>query len=357
MPNDEKRIPLTIISGFLGAGKTTLLNRILHTEHGLRIAVLVNDFGAIDIDSQLVVGVEGETISLANGCICCTIRDDLIKAVTDLLQREDSPEYIIVETSGVSDPLEVALSLRTVEAIRIDSVLSVIDAEQILSIDKRYEVLAMDQIGMADIIILNKVDLVNEVALQNVRDYIYSIIPGSRIFETTHAQVPMALILNVGAFDVERLVKRHPQGIHIHDAYGDEHDEHHHHDDHTLIFNTWSWTSHEALSYRALRRMTKKLPESIYRAKGIFYLADAPERRGVLQIVGRRATLTLGEYWGDTPPYSQMVVIGSPDDFDVERLGEQLEACLAKNAPQSEWTYLTQSVVGWLREHLTGKRE
>src|SRR5688572_15521261 len=109
--------PLTIITGFLGAGKTTLLNRILSADHGLKIAVLVNDFGTVNIDAAMIVNVEGETYSLSNGCICCTIREDLVKAVREVLNRADPPEYIVIETSGVSDPLEVALTLRPINAI------------------------------------------------------------------------------------------------------------------------------------------------------------------------------------------------------------------------------------------------
>lgn len=168
---------MTIITGFLGSGKTTLLNRILHADHGLRVAVLVNDFGAINIDTQLVVGVEEDTISLANGCICCTIRGDLLKATFDLLQRPEPPEYILVETSGVSDPLEVALTFRAIQRVQIDSILTVMDAEQILSLDQRYAALAIYQVGMADIVILNKVDLVDGAQLQAVRDYIRRIVP------------------------------------------------------------------------------------------------------------------------------------------------------------------------------------
>ncbi|NJL58121.1 GTP-binding protein, partial [bacterium] len=259
--------------------------------------MLVNDFGAINIDTQLVVGVEEDTISLANGCICCTIRGDLLKATLDLLQRPEPPEYILVETSGVSDPLEVALTFRAIQRVQIDSILTVMDAEQILSLDQRYAALAIYQVGMADIVILNKVDLVDEGQLQQVREYIRGIIPNSRIIETTHADVPLELLLNVGAFDLERLASRPPQDVHIHE--GGEHPDHHHDDyhhhkrtDHTLVFNTWSWRSDQFVSYRALRRMVQALPESIYRAKGIFYLVEQPDRKGVLQVVGKRISLT-----------------------------------------------------------------
>ena len=294
---DLQPIPVTIITGFLGSGKTTLLNRILHAEHGLRVAVLVNDFGAINIDTQLVVGMEEDTISLANGCICCTIRGDFLKATRDLIQRPQPPEYILVETSGVSDPLEVALTFRTIPRVQIDSILTMIDAEQVLSLDKRHEVLSINQVGMADIVILNKVDLVNEVQLQSVRDYIRDIVPQARIIETTQAVVPLELLLNVGQFEIERLASRQPHDIHVH-AEDEEHEhednEHHHqHTDHTLVFSTWSWRSSQPVSFRALQRMVNRLPETIYRAKGIFFLADATGQKGVLQVVGRRANLTL----------------------------------------------------------------
>lgn len=350
MSNRTTPIPLTIITGFLGAGKTTLLNRILHAEHGLRVAVLVNDFGAINIDSQLVVGVEGETVNLSNGCICCTIRDDLIKAVLDLLQRPEPPEYIIVETSGVSDPLEVAMSFQSIRTVRIDSILTVLDTEQFLSLDQRYEVLALNQVGVADMVLVNKVDLVDQSQLQQVLECIRRIVPNSRIIETIQADVPLELLLDFGAFDLERLASRAAQEVHVHE----EDEQHHHdHDDHTLVFNTWSWRSSQPVSYRALRRMVQSLPQSVYRAKGIFFLADYPERKGVLQVVGKRVSLTfMGDEWNDESPCSQMVVIGAAGGVDAESLNKQMEACLAINAPQSEVEYITNSAIEWLRQRL-----
>src|SRR5262245_3212846 len=187
--NFPKPVPLTIITGFLGSGKTTLLNRILHADHGLRVAVLVNDFGAINIDTQLIVSVEGETVSLSNGCICCTIRDDLIRAVEQVLARPDAPQYIIVETSGVSDPLEVALSLRIMPQIYIDSILTVIDAENVMEIDERYTPLLWNQIGLADVLLLNKVELITPEQRERLKHEIRKISAKAHIIETTQCNV------------------------------------------------------------------------------------------------------------------------------------------------------------------------
>ncbi len=342
-------VPLTIVTGFLGAGKTTLLNRILTASHGLRIAVLVNDFGAVNIDAQMIVNVEGETYSLSNGCICCTIRDDLVRAALDVLNRPEPPEYIIIETSGVSDPLEVALTLRPINAIAIDSILTVIDAEQIVSLDRQYAVLAMNQVGMADIVILNKVDLVDAAGLEKARAYIRRVMPNSRVIETTHAQVPLPLILNVGAFDAARLAARLPEDIHVHDVDAPAgHD--HPHPDHALAFSTWTYTNPHAMSLNALRRLVENLPPTIYRAKGTCYLADEPDRPAALQVVGKRASLTIEDgAWAGRMPLNQIVFIASHGGIDPDELNSQLEACWVENAPRNELERITNSALAWLR--------
>ena len=144
------KIPVTLIAGFLGAGKTTLLNRILNEHHGLRIAVLVNDFGDVSIDSQLITNIEGETISLANGCICCTIRDDMVDAILQLTDSAIPPDYIVTETSGVSDPESAAralvISTKTATKITLNCITTVVDAEQVLQLDGVNEKLAIDQV-------------------------------------------------------------------------------------------------------------------------------------------------------------------------------------------------------------------
>lgn len=351
--NIDTPTPITIITGFLGAGKTTLLNRILSADHGLRIAVLVNDFGAVNIDSQLVVNVEGETYSLSNGCICCTIRDDLVKAVRDALSRPESPEYIIIETSGVSDPLEVALTLRAMNAITIDSILTVIDAEQIETLQRENAVLAMNQVGMADIVILNKVDLADAETLERARRYIKRVVPNSRVIEASHCDVPLALILNVGMFDAARLATRTSSDVHVHEA-GHEHD--HPHTDHTTVFSTWTWQDDRPVSLKALQRAIEHLPPDIYRVKGTLYLADQPETPATLQVVGRRVSLSERGTWGAGPPRSELVFIASAGQLDPATLQARLEGCLAENAPKSEVQRLTNAALAWLRKLRTSER-
>lgn len=193
-----KSIPVTIIGGFLGAGKTTLLNYILSENHGRRAAVLVNDFGAINIDAKLVVGVEGETINLANGCICCTIRDDLVGACLRLLQRPEQLDYLIVETSGVSNPVLIANTFLLPELQRmlsLDSILCVVDSEQFSKLSGESAALAELQVEAADIVVLNKTDLVDGESLAAIRSSIRAISARSQMLEAHHGRVPLSLIL------------------------------------------------------------------------------------------------------------------------------------------------------------------
>jgi len=319
----QEAIPVTILTGFLGAGKTTLLNRMLNGSHGLRVAVLVNDFGSINIDTELIVGVEDNAISLANGCVCCQIRDDLIETVEEVINRPENPEYILLEASGVADPSGIALTFAIPtfrDRIRLDSIISIVDTEQVfMDADNPYlTILKLQQIGFSDMVILNKVDLVDEAQLQKVKDWINSKMRRVRMVETVQCDVPLEILLAVGRFDPQQLV---------------EADKGHHYEavDHGHEFSTWSFETDQPISLDALSEMVKKrLPGNIYRCKGVVYAAESPEHRAVLQVVGRRSDVSLDEEWGDTQPHTRIVAIGAPGSIDHHALTAKFDACISR---------------------------
>ncbi|MGH7866007.1 MAG: CobW family GTP-binding protein [Candidatus Binataceae bacterium] len=329
--------PVTILTGFLGAGKTTLLNRILNGDHGLRVAVLVNDFGAINIDAGLVVGVEsgGDVISLANGCVCCNIRDDLLAAVHQVIGRPEQPEYIVLEASGVAEPSGIASTFMNQglrDRIRLDSIMCVVDASQIFAVPEMME-LKLRQIAYADMLILNKADLVGREEIARIRAWLDDHFHRYRLVEATRGEVPLEILLSAGRFDGAQL----RSNAHSHDGYHC-HDEHCQHDrrdhDHSDAFSTWSYETAEPLSLEALREAARKLPASIYRCKGVIHSADAPARRAVLQVVGKRVDLTLDTEWGDRTPRTQIVAIGAHGTLNDTALLEKFETCIASSRLQ-----------------------
>ena len=327
----ESPIPITILSGFLGAGKTSLLNHILHGNHGLKVGVLVNDFGEINIDAELVAGASDNSVSLSNGCVCCSIRDDLVESTLQLLDSSDCPEYLILETSGVADPVAVTRTFLESELesrIEIDSILTVVDADNVDQLDGEYQDLAQNQVGIADIVILNKIDLADQAKLDQIKTWIQELVPSARVIDTTHGQVPLELILGIGQFKIERLANRSESDIHVHSA---DHDHDHHDHDHTLVFSTWSYSSDKPHSYKALRQAVESLPRTIYRAKGIVFLDESPDRRGVFQLVGQRTRVSVSDEWGEQTPYTHIVVIGSDDGIDADELNQRFTACQVKS--------------------------
>lgn len=329
-------VPITIISGFLGAGKTTLLNNILNTEHGHKIAVLVNDFGEINVDSELIVGLENEvdnTISFSNGCICCSLRDDMLESILELLERPEPPDYIVIEASGVSDPAAIALSLLMPgmrDLIRVENIITVVDAEQVTNLVKGANAeLGIAQISIADILVLNKTDLVRKEKLTEIKGGLSEILPGLRLVECAYGRVPMELVFGIGGYNPDRLLYREPIHVHVHSEGSlDTHDAKH---DHGNVFSTWNYTTDKILSYERVRKAVKSLPTSIFRAKGILYLDTFPDLRGILHVVGKRCALSWDKPWNKQTPYSRFVLIGTPEGVDPEMLQSHFERCLGKD--------------------------
>ena len=326
---DPPITPITVLTGFLGAGKTPLLNRILNGDHGLRIAVMVNDFGSINIDADLVVGVEsgGDIISLANGCICCSMRDDMLAAVEQLTERPEQPEYIILEASGVADPSRIAFSfihasLR--DRVRLDSILCLVDASQLFAVPEQME-LKNRQIAYSDMLILSKTDLVSREEVGRIRAWLDDRFGRYRLVEAPHGEVPMEILLSSGRFDPAQMEADHAPA----DKCASGHCNHESHQHHTSTFSTWSFETDRPLSLDALRSAASKLPASIYRAKGVVFCSDAPDRRAVLQVVGKRVDISLQDEWGERPPLTQIVAIGSPDGIDARALQDRFEQCFS----------------------------
>lgn len=320
-------VPVTLLTGFLGSGKTTLLNRILKGQHGLRVGVLVNDFGAINIDAELIDGVEENTISLTNGCVCCEIRDDLVNSLEQLLTREESVDYVILEASGVADPEGIVMTFldqRYEKLMRLDSITCIIDAEAVFADgdNEALNMLKLRQIGFADLVVLNKVDLVGTAHVEVIREWVDHHLHRIRIIEAERCDVPLEILLSVGRFDPASSISQSP----------DEGDRQfkplHVHENAHQLFETWSYESDRPFSIKALREMVRKeLPASIYRCKGIVFSRESPGKRFALQAVGRRVEIMeLGD-WGKRNPQNRVVAIGS--SFDHEELGRQFDACLS----------------------------
>ena len=227
------KTPVTVLTGYLGAGKTTLLNRILSEPHGKKYAVIVNEFGEIGIDNDLIVNADEEVFEMNNGCVCCTVRGDLIRIIEGLMRRKGKFDAIIVETTGLADPAPVAQTFFMDEEVgkktRLDAVVTVADAKWLKDRLKDAPE-AKNQIAFADVILLNKTDLVDEAGLQEVEARIRGINPYARLHRTTRSNIAINEVLDRNAFDLDRILDIEPDFLHGDGGHGHDHDHDHHHD-------------------------------------------------------------------------------------------------------------------------------
>jgi G3E family GTPase len=347
-------LPVTIITGFLGSGKTTLLNHILTNQQGLKTAVLVNEFGEIGIDNELIVSTDDNMIELNNGCICCTINEDLVNAVYKVLERQENLDYLVVETTGLADPLPVALTFLGTELrdmTRLDSIVTVVDAAN-YSLDLFNSQAAYSQIAYGDIIILNKTDLVDEADLDLLEVKIRDVKDGARILRTVNSQVPLPLVLSVGLFESDKYFQSeetasshdhhehhdHAEHDHGHHEHHDHHEHHEHHDhahhDHSDHlendgFTSFSFQSDKPFSLRKFQYfLDHQLPTNVFRAKGIMWFEESPKRH-IFHLSGKRFSIDDDEWKGE--PKNQIVLIGQ--GLDIESLRSQIENCICMPSP------------------------
>ena len=288
--NANGKTPVTILTGYLGAGKTTLLNRILTENHGKRYAVVVNEFGEEGIDNELVLDAEEEIFEMNNGCICCTVRGDLIRILTGLMDRADDFDGILVETTGLADPGPVVQTffvdddLR--ERVKLDTVVTLIDAKHFLDkVDSQHE--AEEQVAFADVLIVNKMDLVEENDFAAVKSKVRQINPHARLFTTSHSGVDLAEILDQGSFDLQKLLELEP-------GFLEEDPEDHEHDD---TITSVSLTCEEPIDARRfsewMRTLIREQGTDIFRSKGILKI-NGDDRRYVFQGVH----MVMDSEWG-----------------------------------------------------------
>ncbi|MCP3466215.1 GTP-binding protein [Bradyrhizobium sp. CCGUVB23] len=308
-------VPVLLVAGFLGAGKTTVVNHLLAHAEGRRIAAVVNDFGAINIDAELITGAADGVVSLANGCICCSLEGDLLRTLAVLLRRDPRPDVIVIETSGVADPADVVRNLMDPLIFReapLETVLCVVDATmQVAMLD---DALLRSQLRAADVIALSKVDLSDAAGATQMRDAIRAMRPAAVRVDAVHGEVPAALLFSP---DVDRaLVPREP---------GPKRPA-------AERFETMSWMSDRPVSLPRLQAAIGRIAPNLARAKGLFETVEQPGRLMVFQLAGGRATLAAGGTLPAGTPRTRIVFVAEIGVLSREEIDRTMEGCIEAGA-------------------------
>ncbi len=314
-----RKTPITVLTGFLGAGKTTLLNYILEHNQGMNIGVVVNDFGDINIDSELIKSKTDKRLELTSGCICCSLQTlDLQDAIEQFTSKNSNIDYIIIEASGLAEPRDLAMTLRHTigQTVRLDSIVAVLDAENLEKNAQEHNT-ARDQIMFSDFVIINKVDLVKPAKIKEVRQLITMFNPRVRILEAVKGQVDVRLLLDQDLYKTKEI--KHP--------HQDEHDHDHSEHVHTK-YSHFSFTSDQPLHPMKFQEfINRSLPSNVYRAKGfVDFGSKGHDRKYIFQLVGVRPELVWDNWSKDEKPQTRLVFIGQ--DIDEKTITTALKACV-----------------------------